>query len=27
MACSLLDTDAHEGIDAFVEKRAPKWGD
>src|SRR5437868_10233790 len=24
MACSLLDTDAHEGIDAFVEKRAPK---
>jgi enoyl-CoA hydratase/carnithine racemase len=27
MACSLLDADAHEGIDAFVEKRAPKWGD
>src|SRR5436190_119664 len=26
MACSLLDADAHEGIDAFVEKRAPKWG-
>jgi enoyl-CoA hydratase/carnithine racemase len=26
MACSLLDGDAHEGIDAFVEKRAPKWG-
>jgi enoyl-CoA hydratase/carnithine racemase len=25
MACSLLDADAHEGIDAFVEKRAPKW--
>ena len=27
MACSLLDADAHEGIDAFVEKRPPKWGD
>ena len=27
MACSLLDADAHEGIDAFVEKRAPKWSD
>jgi enoyl-CoA hydratase/carnithine racemase len=27
MACSLLDADAHEGIDAFVEKRAAKWGD
>ncbi len=27
MACSLLDADAHEGIDAFVEKRAPEWGD
>jgi enoyl-CoA hydratase/carnithine racemase len=27
MACSLLDADAHEGIDAFLEKRAPKWGD
>ena len=26
MACSLLDADAHEGIDAFVEKRAPVWG-
>ena len=25
MACSLLDSDAHEGIDAFVEKRAAKW--
>jgi enoyl-CoA hydratase/carnithine racemase len=25
MACSLLEPDAHEGIDAFVEKRAPKW--
>jgi len=27
MACSLLEPDAHEGIDAFVEKRPPKWGD
>ncbi len=27
MACSLLDADAQEGIDAFVEKRVPKWGD
>jgi enoyl-CoA hydratase/carnithine racemase len=26
MACSLLDADAHEGIDAFVDKRAPVWG-
>jgi len=26
MACSLLDADAHEGIDAFMEKRAPSWG-
>lgn len=26
MACSLLETEAHEGIDAFVEKRPPKWG-
>jgi len=25
MACSLLEGDAHEGIDAFVGKRAPKW--
>jgi enoyl-CoA hydratase/carnithine racemase len=25
MACNLLEPDAHEGIDAFVEKRAPKW--
>ena len=25
MACSLLEVDAHEGIDAFVEKRPPKW--
>jgi enoyl-CoA hydratase/carnithine racemase len=25
MACSLLDTQAHEGIDAFVEKRTPRW--
>jgi len=27
MACNLLEPDAHEGIDAFVEKRAPKWGE
>ena len=27
MACSLLEPDASEGIDAFFEKRAPKWGD
>jgi len=27
MACSLLDANAHEGIDAFVEKRPPKWSD
>ncbi|HEX8012934.1 MAG TPA: enoyl-CoA hydratase [Casimicrobiaceae bacterium] len=26
MACNLLEPDAHEGIDAFVEKRSPKWG-
>ena len=25
MACSLLEPDAHEGIDAFVEKRPAKW--
>jgi enoyl-CoA hydratase/carnithine racemase len=25
MACNLLEPDAHEGIDAFLEKRAPKW--
>ena len=25
MACSLLEADAHEGIDAFVQKRPPKW--
>ena len=25
MACSILDPEAHEGIDAFVGKRAPKW--
>ncbi len=27
MACSLLEADAHEGIDAFVERRAPNWPD
>jgi enoyl-CoA hydratase/carnithine racemase len=26
MACNLLDPDAREGIDAFLGKRAPKWG-
>lgn len=26
MACNLLEPDAHEGIDAFLQKRAPKWG-
>jgi enoyl-CoA hydratase/carnithine racemase len=26
MACNLLDRDAHEGIDAFVEKRPPDFG-
>jgi enoyl-CoA hydratase/carnithine racemase len=25
MACSLLDPHAHEGIDAFLEKRTPHW--
>jgi enoyl-CoA hydratase/carnithine racemase len=25
MACSLLDAHAHEGIDAFIEKRTPHW--
>jgi enoyl-CoA hydratase/carnithine racemase len=25
MACSILDPEAHEGIDAFVAKRPPKW--
>jgi enoyl-CoA hydratase/carnithine racemase len=25
MACSLLDANAHEGIDAFIEKRTPHW--
>ncbi len=25
MACSMLEPDAAEGIDAFVEKRAPRW--
>ena len=27
MACNLLEPDAHEGIDAFVEKREAKWSD
>src|SRR5439155_9171379 len=27
MACSAIDAAAQEGIDAFVEKRAPKWSD
>jgi enoyl-CoA hydratase/carnithine racemase len=26
MACNMLDPDAREGIDAFLGKRAPKWG-
>ncbi|MEO8741032.1 MAG: enoyl-CoA hydratase [Casimicrobiaceae bacterium] len=26
MACSILDPEAQEGIDAFVAKRPPKWG-
>jgi enoyl-CoA hydratase/carnithine racemase len=26
MAVNLAQQDAAEGIDAFVEKRAPKWG-
>jgi enoyl-CoA hydratase/carnithine racemase len=25
MACRLLEVDAHEGIDAFIEKRPPEW--
>jgi enoyl-CoA hydratase/carnithine racemase len=25
MACSVLEPDAAEGIDAFIEKRAPRW--
>jgi enoyl-CoA hydratase/carnithine racemase len=25
MACRVVDADAHEGIDAFVGKRAPEW--
>ncbi len=27
MACSLLDPHAHEGIDAFVDKRPPQWNE
>jgi len=27
MACSVLDADAGEGIDAFVAKRAPQWSE
>jgi len=26
MACSAIDPEAREGIDAFIAKRAPKWG-
>jgi enoyl-CoA hydratase/carnithine racemase len=26
MARNMLDPDAREGIDAFLGKRAPKWG-
>ena len=26
MACNLLDPDAAEGIDAFLEKRGANWG-
>ena len=26
MACNLGERDAAEGIDAFVQKRAPDWG-
>jgi enoyl-CoA hydratase/carnithine racemase len=25
MTCNMLDPDASEGIDAFLEKRAPTW--
>lgn len=25
MACSAVDADAHEGIDAFFDKRSPRW--
>jgi enoyl-CoA hydratase/carnithine racemase len=27
MVCNMLEPDAREGIDAFLGKRAPKWGD
>jgi enoyl-CoA hydratase/carnithine racemase len=27
MACNMLEPDAREGVDAFLGKRAPKWGD
>jgi len=25
MSCNLMEPDAHEGIDAFLAKRAPHW--
>ncbi|MFN0040832.1 MAG: enoyl-CoA hydratase, partial [Burkholderiales bacterium] len=25
MACNMMANDAGEGIDAFMQKRAPKW--
>jgi enoyl-CoA hydratase/carnithine racemase len=27
MACGMLEADAAEGIDAFLGKRAPRWGE
>ena len=27
MACNMMAEDTVEGIDAFIEKRAPKWSD